>query len=147
MFTVASYRERATTSSLFDQDTKPDGHLPSNILTFVCLRALLPSSSYGITCDAWYMFMFTEHLKGANTSAADALNLDDINTVPHQCSSTNVPHQCCCGTLVVVPWWRHKWKYFPRSWPFVREIHQSSVKSPHKRQWRGVWCFLWSAPE
>ena len=21
-------------------------------------------------------------------------------------------------------WWRHQWKYFPRSWPFVRGIHR-----------------------
>ena len=27
-----------------------------------------------------------------------------------------------------------KWKYFPRYWPFVRRIHLSPVKSPHKDQ-------------
>ena len=31
-----------------------------------------------------------------------------------------------------------KWKYFPRYWPFVREIHRSPVNSPHKGQWRGA---------
>ena len=31
-----------------------------------------------------------------------------------------------------------KWKHFPRNWPFVRGIHQSPVKSPHKDQWRGA---------
>ena len=31
-----------------------------------------------------------------------------------------------------------KWKHFPRSWPFVRGIHRSSVNSPHKGQWRGA---------
>ena len=31
-----------------------------------------------------------------------------------------------------------KWKHFPRYWPFVREIHQSPVNSPNKRQWRGA---------
>ena len=30
-----------------------------------------------------------------------------------------------------------KWKHFPRSWPFVRGIHQSPANSPHKSQWRG----------
>ena len=40
-----------------------------------------------------------------------------------------------------------KWKHFPRYWPFVRGIHLSPVTSPHKDQWRGVWCFLWSATE
>ena len=40
-----------------------------------------------------------------------------------------------------------KWKHFPRYWPFVRGIHQSPMNSPHKGQWRGVWCFLRSAPE
>ena len=31
-----------------------------------------------------------------------------------------------------------KWKHFPHYWPFVREIHRSPVKSPHKGQWRGT---------
>ena len=30
------------------------------------------------------------------------------------------------------------WKHFPHYWPFVREIHWSTVNSPHKGQWRGV---------
>ena len=34
-----------------------------------------------------------------------------------------------------------KWKYFPRYWPFVREIHRSPVNSPHKGQWRGALMF------
>ena len=39
-----------------------------------------------------------------------------------------------------------KWKHFPRSWPFVRGIHRSSVNSPHKGQWRGALMFsLFSA--
>ena len=31
-----------------------------------------------------------------------------------------------------------KWKHFPRCWPFVWGIHRSSVNSPDKGQWRGV---------
>ena len=34
-----------------------------------------------------------------------------------------------------------KWKYFPRYWPFVREIHRSPVNSLHKGQWRGTLMF------
>ena len=34
-----------------------------------------------------------------------------------------------------------KWKHFPRSWPFVRGIHRSTVNSPHKGQWRGALMF------
>ena len=34
-----------------------------------------------------------------------------------------------------------KWKHFPRYWPFVRGIHRSPVKSPHKGQWRGALTF------
>ena len=34
-----------------------------------------------------------------------------------------------------------KWKHFPRNWPFVREIHRSPVKFPHKGQWRGALMF------
>ena len=33
-----------------------------------------------------------------------------------------------------------KWKYFPRSWPFVREIHRSPVDSPHRGQWH--WALM-----
>ena len=33
------------------------------------------------------------------------------------------------------------WKYSPRYWPFVREIHRSPVDSPHKGQWRGALIF------
>ena len=31
-----------------------------------------------------------------------------------------------------------KWKYFPRHWPFVQEIHRSPVNFSHKGQWRGA---------
>ena len=34
-----------------------------------------------------------------------------------------------------------KWKHFPRYWPFVRGIHRSPAKSPHKGQWRGTLMF------
>ena len=34
-----------------------------------------------------------------------------------------------------------KGKHFPRYWPFVRGIHRSPVKSPHKGQWRGALVF------
>ena len=34
-----------------------------------------------------------------------------------------------------------QWKHFPRYWPFVRGIHRSPVKSPHKGQWRGALKF------
>ena len=34
-----------------------------------------------------------------------------------------------------------KWKHFPRYRPFVRGIHRSPVKSPHKGQWRGAVMF------
>ena len=31
-----------------------------------------------------------------------------------------------------LPWWRYQMETFPRYWPFVRGIHRSPVKSPHK---------------
>ena len=34
-----------------------------------------------------------------------------------------------------------KWKHFPRYWPFVRGIHRSPVKSPHKGQPHGALMF------
>ena len=33
------------------------------------------------------------------------------------------------------------WKPFPRYWPFVRIIHQSPAKSPHKGHWHGALLF------
>ena len=39
-----------------------------------------------------------------------------------------------------------EWNFFSRYRPLVRGIDRSPVDSPHKGQWRGVWCFLWSAP-
>ena len=39
-----------------------------------------------------------------------------------------------------------KWKHFPRYLPFVRGIHRSPVKSPHKGQWYGTLMFslIWA---
>ena len=39
-----------------------------------------------------------------------------------------------------------KWKHFPRYWPFVREIHRSTVNSSYKGQWRGALMFslIWA---
>ena len=34
-----------------------------------------------------------------------------------------------------------KWKHFSRYWPFVRGIHRSLVKSPHKCLWGGALMF------
>ena len=34
-----------------------------------------------------------------------------------------------------------KWKHFPCYWTYVREIHRSTVNSPHKGQWRGALMF------
>ena len=34
-----------------------------------------------------------------------------------------------------------KWKYGPRSWPFVRAIHRRPVNFPHKGKWRRVLMF------
>ena len=34
-----------------------------------------------------------------------------------------------------------KWKHFLRYWPFVREIHRSSVNSLHKAQWHEALMF------
>ena len=35
-----------------------------------------------------------------------------------------------------------KWKHCPRYWPFLRGIHRSPVKSPHKGQWH--WALIFS---
>ena len=48
-------------------------------------------------------------------------------------------HNCISKMLLL--WWRHQMKHFPRYWPFVRGIHRSPVHSPHKGQWRGALKF------
>ena len=47
---------------------------------------------------------------------------------------TNLPTTCGHDDVI-------KWEHFPRNWPFVRGIHRSPVKSPHKGQWRGALMF------
>ena len=49
---------------------------------------------------------------------------------------SHLPSRCLCSHDDVI-----KWKHFPRYWPFVREIHRSTVNSPHKGQWRGALMF------
>ena len=58
------------------------------------------------------------------------------------------PHQTASNTEGVSISWKPythddviKWKYFPRYWPFVRGIRQSSSNSPHKGQWCGALIF------
>ena len=34
-----------------------------------------------------------------------------------------------------------KWTHFPCYWPFVREIHRSTMTCPHKGQWYGALIF------
>ena len=40
-----------------------------------------------------------------------------------------------------------KLKHFPRYWPSLWGVNRSTVNSPHKGQWRGALCFLWSTSE
>ena len=42
---------------------------------------------------------------------------------------------------VINTWWRHQMKKMPHYCPFMRGIHRSPVKSPHKGQWRGTLMF------
>ena len=53
---------------------------------------------------------------------------------------------CCLTTIGITiskikQWWRHQMETFSVYWPFVREIYQSLVDSPHKGQWRGALVF------
>ena len=51
------------------------------------------------------------------------------------CHDVTICMQCLSHDDVI------KWKHFPRCWPFVRGIHRSPMKSPHKGQWRGALMF------
>ena len=53
---------------------------------------------------------------------------------PHPMHVSLATYQHCHDDVI-------KWKHFPRYWPFVRGIHRSPVKSPHKGQWRGAFVF------
>ena len=68
------------------------------------------------------------------------LSFDNPMLIHRVCEYRQVPLHCHCHDDVI------KWKHFPRYWPFVRGIHRVPLNSPHKDQWRGVLCFLWSAP-
>ena len=73
------------------------------------------------------------HVVGFQTSMAATTELCvtvAIPMMPHLCRCTKYCHDDV-----------HKWKHFPRSWPFVRGIHRSPVNSQHKGQWRGVLIF------
>ena len=59
-------------------------------------------------------------------------------------------HWCMCASghySVIAVFPKHQIETSHRYWPFVRGIPRSPVDSPHKYQWCGVWCFLWSAAE
>ena len=47
----------------------------------------------------------------------------------------------CGPSLLEVHFMMTSWKHFPCYWPFVRGIHRSPVKSPHKGQWRRALIF------
>ena len=61
------------------------------------------------------------------------------------CWSSSSNFRRICDETNYVHWIIHddviKWKNVPRYWPFVRGIHRSPVKSPHKGQWRGALMF------
>ena len=48
---------------------------------------------------------------------------------------------------VIISLWRHQMETSSALLALCEGIHQLPVDSPHTGQWRGVWCFPWSAPE
>ena len=59
----------------------------------------------------------------------------------HKCVKLTQEHKYH-GNMSSRIWWRFQMETFPRYWPSVRGIHQSSVNSPHKDQWRGALIFF-----
>ena len=87
-----------------------------------------------------------------NTSIfADSMFLYSISSFQDNLASSWTPRYLVYYTLSIQPLFIlmsiHvqddviKWKHFPCYWPFVSGIHQSSVNSPHKGQWRGALVF------
>ena len=62
--------------------------------------------------------------------AVSSVNVDDISQ-----SGTNTSEH---GGVI-------KWKYFPRYWVFVRELHRLILLT--KASDAELWCFPWSTPE
>ena len=89
---------------------------PSHYLNQCWPRSLPP---YGVTRPQW--------VKNSVNDETDRTWITTVTVTDYTCVSVH-------DDVI-------RWKHFPRHWPFVRGIHRSPVKSPHKSQWRGALVF------
>ena len=70
------------------------------------------------------------------------LNVLWLEALMRTCSVWDCKCSDACARFVQDDVIKIKWKHFPRYWPFVRGIHQTTVNSPHKGQWRRALIFF-----
>ena len=75
-------------------------------------------------------------------SRKDSIQKFDTVLILFKHTTTASETQQCWPWVWKGPRWRHQRETFPRYWPFVRGIHRSPGKSPHKGQWR--WALMFS---
>ena len=87
---------------------------------------------------AWYM-QSTSATNWTNVHWCFITSLESNELIVHFLWMTfwrnaNIPS---CIIIIIIHNDVMKWKHFPRYWSFVRGIHQSTMNSPPKGQWRG----------
>ena len=76
------------------------------------------------------------------TGLAGIVNITVYKTESIFAGCPNFWHCCYSCYSSWHTWCHHQMETFPRNWPFVRVIHRSPMKSPHKGQWRGALVFF-----
>ena len=93
-------------------------------------RARWPGQTYLILWTVSFVWILVIRLCEGNPPVSDV----DLSLTRHICHLRVDDFQMHDDVI--------KWKHFPRCWPFVRGIHRSPGKTPHKGQWR--WSLMLS---
>ena len=100
----------------------------------------------------WGVACITSFLQDCPISYAASLEILQLHMEPVFVARAHwVNEEVSVGVSIMMHDDVIKWKHFPCYWPFVRRIHQSPAKSPHKGQWCGalmfslicVWINVW----
>ena len=121
--------------------------LHSSVITYTYMIFFLKNDtahysyqSFRKLCDSWSMYnkgpIITDAYITCYTLVAPQV-LQSIREVDTMAAIKTCLHGAGCKEHDDVI----KLKHCPRYWPFVRGMHRSPVKSPHKGQWRGALMF------
>ena len=123
----------------------------------ISAKALLPLSQIPPECARSYCMPFHTSRSTLSCNIWKQINkhINKNNVVIDSCKDiSDVQILVCRFKWTTLEWytllWHDdviEWKYFPRYWTFVREIHRSPLNSLTKVSDSELWCFLWSAPE